>query len=140
MQQTDQTVREKALKILRDARALLDDPDHWVKSNYAVTEMGSCDAWDPKACAFCALGAVRKVSPTASDRLTRHLLIEAENLLALRTLADAMGGNPAREDSLIEDACIVADFNDHHKRKHGEVLVAFDEAIKALERPAAGSV
>jgi hypothetical protein len=50
-------------QIIREARSLVADPDHWTQFELATTAGGEdCDPWDPKATAFCAFGALIKAA------------------------------------------------------------------------------
>lgn len=64
-------MRQETKATLIAARALITDPEYWTQCELAVGNMGeSCNADDPDAYAFCALGAlahVRKVCVPAED-------------------------------------------------------------------------
>lgn len=49
--------------ILETAKALIEDPKHWIQEDYAADENGDyVTETDPKAFAWCALGAFTKAS------------------------------------------------------------------------------
>ena len=53
----------KPIEVLRRARDLITDPNHWVTRYYAATHDGKMvDVVDPRAERFCAIGAVYSVS------------------------------------------------------------------------------
>ena len=52
---------------LINAKALIADPKNWTQSMLARNEEGKCvSVYSPKACKFCALGALRKTG-TSED-------------------------------------------------------------------------
>ena len=96
------------LETLKAARQLISDPAKWTQGWFAKNERGFTVSEDhPDACCWCALGAMRKVSPSWKGY---H-----------QTAAILMNGSLLR----------VSDFNDTHT--HAEVLALFDAAIAELE-------
>lgn len=98
-------------KILQEARALILDPEHWIRGTMARTKRRgiAVPARDPRATCFCASGAIRRASGDAP-------YFRAEGVLL-----DAMRGTG------------VMSFNDRPGRIskiHAEVIAAFDAAIK----------
>lgn len=100
------------LEILREARALIADPSHWIKGAMFQRADGTYiygDVCVEPTC-FCSLGAVLHASLMLS--------LEGFKEPAIDTLAPFMKHN-------------VVQFND--RRTHGAVLAAFDQAIAASE-------
>lgn len=99
----------EAKEILIAARALIENPNDWVRFVLARDRAGDCVlVSDTAACKFCAFGALRRIGA--------HKSIEAIGYLRAFDLLDrAMGMN-------------IAEFNDTHS--HEEVLQAFDKAIQ----------
>lgn len=64
-------MRQEIKATLIAARALIADPEHWTQGELAIEKVGArCDANEPYAYAFCALGAlahVRNVIAPAGD-------------------------------------------------------------------------
>jgi hypothetical protein len=105
--------------ILREARALIVDPEHWTQGHYAESFDG-CEvpATDPMAFRFCPLGAVRRVVNVSwGEECTEYADAEIE----LHVAAHAV-------DSDFET---IAELNDffHSDVGHRYVMQAFDIAI-----------
>lgn len=106
---------KKVCEILKKARELITDPEHWTRDTYARDAEGEyCNMNSPRAAKFCALGAIRRVSNSMSLGY-----LDSDARVAMDMLARKIGG-PS-----------IAQFNDHHT--HEEVLAKFDGAIKDCE-------
>lgn len=60
------------LKVLKDARAKIENPEHWCQGHYAVTTAGKgVGPAHPRACAWCAQGALEAsgFTPYSSDAI-----------------------------------------------------------------------
>ena len=98
------------LEILKAARALITDPQHWTTGDYARDVEGhGVGSGSPDAVAWCAFGAISAVGRDASRR-HRDSADEALRL--------ACGG-------------LVGDANDRYG--HAYILAAYDRAIAKLE-------
>lgn len=99
---------------LRAARALIEDPKHWIKGAEAQTsKRGSwVDARSPEAGAWCMIGALQAVDGPYEHR-------------ALALLAAVI-----RPDGFPDD---IGDYNDAGHRRHRDVLAKFDRAIRKAE-------
>ncbi len=92
------------LDILRDARALIETPDRWIKGEYGRVLYGT-------QC-YCLVGAVDQASDLDTVQFNRAQKV----LLAV-----------VDEDSIV-------DFNDAPRTTHGgDVMAAFDRAIAVTE-------
>lgn len=101
--------------IIRAARARIADPKNWTECASARDAQGrAVSSINPKACSWCALGAVLSVS---------HGKGNAE-LVALETAVD----------QLFPDQVFIAGVNDN--LGHAAVLQMYDAAIAAAEREA----
>lgn len=99
------------VEILRAARRLIEDPEHWARGAFARNQFGvSTGITSPTACSWCSIGALHKVSDNAEEAKV-HLK------LAISQLHPSLGGE-------------IADFNDLHSITHAEVLAVFDKAIQ----------
>ncbi len=97
------------LEILKAARELIAQPEHWTTEGCARDKNGlTTDCLLPEAFSFCSFGAVYRV--TGGDNA---LLDKAE-----RVLDRHMNGN-------------LVPFNDRHS--HSEVLAAWDKAIESVK-------
>lgn len=102
-------INHEAAKLLRDAIALIEDPEHWTVACDAKTEEGRrCAPTNEAATKWCMVGALQKVS---SDDHTIHV--------AYHALRD-------------HTSEYVSQFNDTHT--HDEVLSAMREAAESLEK------
>jgi hypothetical protein len=109
----EQTTKEELVDVLVKARALV--AKGWTKNSYAKTAKGDPVDWDdPKACRFCATGAVYRAVGAYDTRI------------GMRTFA-LLDGHPRMKDF---DNDIVA-FNDSQKTKK-PVLQIFDDLIDVL--------
>jgi hypothetical protein len=100
------------LEVLTKARALIADPAHWTAGAYARDDKGNKVGVDAEgACAFCAVGALVRVTTWYGD------YTEAYDLLSRNS------GKVPR----------VADLNDIHG--HEAVLAMYDAAISAAKDP-----
>lgn len=102
--------QKRTLEILIEARKLLSNPKHWVKSHSAVDKdgntLGSCQS--RKAVAFCSSGALARAAGKGGD-----------NNLAFTALG--LGLPEGR-------TCPIA-FNDGMRTTHKQILRMFDRAI-----------
>ena len=102
----------EALHVLSRARELIEDPVNWVQGPYAVDDYGQPVDYDhPKACAWCALGAVWAVGD--SERVNSDVALDILNRVALRQ------GQPG-----------IHWLSDDDETDHEDVLAAFDRAIE----------
>lgn len=97
---------------LRSARETIGSPRRWVKRTLARRsgDGRAVGPKDPKACAWCAVGALAKVLP--------DLGASPEEIAARRRLEPA----------------IIA-LNDCRSTTHMQIVAAYDEAILRLEKP-----
>jgi hypothetical protein len=106
---------ERALKILRHARALLETEGAWIQHAMARNPDGVESAWnDDTACQFDLSGAFHRAAryhtlPLKDVRLARDLILE------------------------VADCESIVRWNDAEGRTQAEVLAALDEAIKRAE-------
>ena len=104
------------LKLLRDALALIQKPEGWIKLAMAKDVEGNdVQVFDEQAVCFCSVGALSKVDPSFQSFVTRSgqwkRQCETAQLLGFRD-----------DDRL-------ATWNDHPDRKHEEVVDRFQKAI-----------
>lgn len=100
-----------ALVVLRQARALIEKPEHWTQGAFARDALRrQVRSFDAMAVCWCAVGAVGRVHPTDDSTHSE----------ALAALLRAVPG------------CSVAGFNDAPVRTHAEVLALYDRAIACL--------
>ncbi len=104
------------IELLKKARELITDPDHWVQDFFGVHQDGaplaSCAAGDPGACKWCAWGAILCIRQREEGTfpITRDEAVnEIEKDLGIR----------------------LATYNDN--ATHKEVLSVFDTTIERLE-------
>lgn len=106
---------------LRAARAKIEDPKHWTKEALARTSRNAkneVDFNDPKAGAWCALGAISAVDgPFEND--------------AIQVLCRVITGVTVYGASFTPTN--IWEFNDAPRRRHSEILRKFDEAIALAE-------
>lgn len=124
--------REMALKILRGARDLLVDKG-WVQGRLAEDKDGQpVPPWDPDACRFCALGALRfsfenSSRPDSFDRARCLKAFDSAELSLIESLPhdpnDLCGDYGSYNDSLIA-------YNDLEKTTKKDILTLFDRAIE----------
>jgi hypothetical protein len=101
----------ETLEILQKARALLEQPEGWTRGVLARDSLGrSAPVTSDDACSFCMNGAIIRAAGGFGD---------AAWLRACRAVEKAAGGDNIG-------------FNDNPRRKHADVLAAFDRAIAAL--------
>ena len=112
MHEPRQRLSDEAIRILKDARSLLEDPDKWCKGSFANNESGyPCPAINSEAVTWCAQGAVYAVSKTDTWD---------QRQAALRMLQIATGTFLTR-------------WNDYDDTTHENVLALFDNAINIGE-------
>lgn len=96
-------------QILREARALIEDPVHWCQTAEARTKSGyPVNPLCREATQWCASGAIFRVAECDLTHPTHRILCKAMGVKW------------------------VADFND--RRSHFDVLTAFDRAIELAEQ------
>lgn len=102
---------QTSLELLTHARKLIADEKSWTKGTLARDAFGQeISADDPKACKFCAVGAI--------ERATCDLDAVGQ-LYAVRVLRDTLGLTTN-----------IPEWNDDDARTHAEVLAGFDAAIQ----------
>jgi hypothetical protein len=101
--------------IIREARNLISDPEHWTQFELATTAEGeSCDPCDPQAAAFCAYGALIRAACDA---------VRNSNLATLfaRSAASVVLGDARDAEELFS-------INDDDGQE--AVLALFDKALE----------
>lgn len=102
---------DASVKILKDARELIHDPENWTQSAYARNKRGTVVSFEANnAVCFCAMGALFRVSPPDETGTVFKFLRGA-----------------SKECGSLSPS----NFNDHHS--HEEVLALFDKAISLAE-------
>lgn len=100
----------EAVRILRHAKALISNKEHWIKDEFATNAYGEVvPSYDDTACKFCAVGANRKAVGFGKSDISLPYLTMATALMTLGTSAH------------------IAKFND--MATHEEVMELFDVAI-----------
>lgn len=105
----------KTSEILIAAKALIENPENWVRGDYARPAKDSSDSIygnDPKATCFCSLGALQRINNDEDHCTTGHEYLHHV----------AMTGY---------DKSIV-DVNDEHD--HQEVMALWDKAIEKAKQ------
>lgn len=115
---------DRALELLIESRAIIAD-GRWSKGQFAKRQNGRwCSATDPRAVAFCPLGAIDFCAGIATGEMYPSEKIPPEVEEAIADLASAIG--------------ITADemptWNDRWWRTRRSVLKAFDRAIAVRMR------
>lgn len=106
-----------ALEILKSARAILSNPDHWIKDDMAKDKnRKSVETSDPEACSFCTLGALRR----AAGITFRNSNAYTDARVAIR-------------EELPNNTVSIACYNDRVSTTHADVLGLFDRAISKME-------
>ena len=101
----------EAVRILRHAKALISDKEHWIKDEFATNANDEyVPVYDPNAVNFCAVGANRKAAGFGKSEISRHYLAMATALMTLGASSH------------------IAKFND--AATHEEVMELFDVAIE----------
>ena len=107
--------RDLMIKIMKDARDVILEPGSWCVGFYAKDANGeNVESNSPLACQWCSSGALRRALRMNEFSSLHNIFYDIVDILS-----EAMGG---------ED---IITFND--SSSHGEVLSAWDEAIKSLE-------
>lgn len=118
---------DHAAQLLDKVRKKISDPAHWTQMSYALNEHGEeVSELNPKACRWCAMGALNAVSPWTNASPMTRLLVE-------ESLVRAAGASPTDHQSQAARMYIMLRFNDTHP--HAEVLSWMDRALGALQRP-----
>lgn len=104
----------REIEMLREARALISEPDRWIQHSFARDKYGfSALVSDPDAHCFCAAGALIRVR----GEVVRHY--SGLELMHVKNLLFSLTGQ------------VIEIYNDTHT--HAEVLALFDRAIRELE-------
>ena len=121
-------MKREVSTILRNARAMINDKDHWTQTVFARDEQGKpVDPGSDKACQWCATGAIMASAYLLMD-IPRHF---AEN--KARQLAEYLG-IIVRERTYSVGAYNVGSIEDYNDElDHASVLAIFDEAIRRAE-------
>lgn len=108
----------EVLVVLTTARALIADPKHWNKGDFATTAEGlPVNYTDDEAKCFCTVGAINRAGVDTGA----HMVVRGAAKDALRlTMAKGAG------------AFSLVAFNDNPLRTHAEVLALFDGTITQL--------
>ena len=116
--------RADARAILTKARALIEDPERWIKGEFAEDEQGMRVKIDsPHACRFCLVGAVRRATDEAAVALGEEMdLLNLEQLVGI-------GAIVASVLPIGRHTWMVSEFNDYSGTTHGDVLGVLDRAI-----------
>lgn len=100
----------EAVRILRHAKALISDKEHWIKDEFATNAEGEVvPMYDNSACNFCSVGANRKAAGSGRAEISRPYLAMATAIMTLGAHSH------------------IARFNDFST--HEEVMELFDVAI-----------
>lgn len=115
----------KVSDILAEARDKIADPKRWTRGAMARdAQIRGTYHSAPDACRWCAEGAIRSVFVAHGSLISSHRpWID----LWTRAFAALKGQIPGEYDE-------IADFNDHARTKHEDVLALFDRAIEAAKR------
>lgn len=115
--------------VLKEARALISDPEHWTQGSAAIENTGAeCLPTDPDAYAFCGLGAILHVlGVSEEDDLTRAA--HARLCEALWEIEPRLPGYHKHFVDLNDDAFGL--FEGGLEDNHAAVLRAFDAAIRS---------
>jgi hypothetical protein len=101
-------------EILIKAKAEIANPARWTREAYARDEDGQAvDIFDPNATCFCAVGAIRRQTPTPR---VINMPIEYA-VMAVNEVARAK-------------ARTIYHHNDHPETSHEDIIQVFDEAIR----------
>lgn len=115
--------RRASLEVLQRARARITDPDRWAFRTVAVDSRNrNVDPRDPKAVAWCAIGAISaEVSPRSLGAAEIAALA-----VAARELWPELRG--------FDDWDAVTEVNDSYALGHEAVLKMYDRAIERRMR------
>lgn len=114
------------LELLKRARALIADPDHWTKRAYIDTVNGFIQRC-PIAALADTCGATTYVQLGRRERQLARLLIQA------------MPANGGLLSKLVTDRRRLILFNDSNDTTHQDVMVLFDRAILSATHHPVGS-
>lgn len=104
-----------ALQVLKEARALIEDPKHWTTGVEARDKNGNAvPVFNPEACQFCALGAVNRAASVHPGQILDAI---TALLTTVSNIFPGYDGTPDVNDQL----------------GHAAVLTLFDETIRRLE-------
>lgn len=116
---TNNSSNTEVMDLLREARALISDPDKWTQGALARNAHGSEVAhYSPDACKWCAVGAISRVAASNNASYDTEMSAYSSLVQASRRLfySDAVG-----------------EVNDTHS--HTDVLALFDRAIELNSYP-----
>jgi hypothetical protein len=106
------------VKILKKAKKLIADPQHWTRGASARNAQGRGVIWNnPGAVSFCSIGALHH----AAGPVKKDWRAVDRAFLMLKRAAETRD---------------IADFNDDPKTTHTDVMVAFDKAIRMAKEEA----
>jgi len=119
---------DTVLRILRRARGLITEPEHWTKNAFARDAKADVVAvGNEAATCFCSVGAIERAKMDENEPYSTHLLaFEVAASMAPIDWRDVHRGGPLPLSWLMS-------YNDDTARKHAEVLEVFDKAIARLE-------
>lgn len=106
--------KQKILKVLEDARALIAPPFAWTRGDYKKTERRA-----PKGVAYCAMGAIDEAAGRFPLYVAQAAGAELANCVP-KLPGIVVNQMPGR---------VVTRFNDHQAKDKAQVLKAFDCAI-----------
>ena len=146
-------VEVATLEFARQARALIDAPEKWVRDNLALKSVGEpnypnhaydlVEPTDPEACRFCALGALMRTEYEWLTNPKNAMSTEIArsdpgsgltDAVVLRNnvehrLASRAAGNIDDEVEEWPMDDILTEYNDVDTRKHAEIMAWFDGVI-----------
>ena len=101
---------EAAIKVVEDARDILENPKFWCKGSYAKTRSNyPVGHTDGRAVKFCSIGAIQR----------------AVGDTGLQAYSDAF--------HILKDGGDIVEFNDNSRTRHKHIVMAFDFTILAAK-------
>jgi len=136
------------IDILRTAREIISDPEHWTKGVYARNASSvQVDTNSATAVRFCATGCIKRatgkvVAAAVNSNVDLTLINIVEDfpevgyphLWAIKELDSAL--SDCLEEHTLDR---VVYYNDHPETTHADILALFDKAIEKLDNDAQGS-
>ena len=120
--------KQLVVKVLQDARKLIDTPEQWTQGTFATSAAGdTVGLAEERAACFCIVGAVHRVSLELDPFKPGRVPITASVRQALEATID----DGASFGSTVSAPKIVR-WNDSPEREHSEVLALIDATIKRL--------